>query len=485
MKRIDVLPDDVLLEIFDFCLNMYPSYHQKDTEAWQSLVHVCRQWRSLVLGSPRRLNLRLFCTPETRARSKLDIWPALPLIVKGCVTSSSGTDNIVAALKQYNRVCQVFLSEIAGWQLEEVSAVMQVPFPELTDLRLHSYDKTGPLIPDSFLDGSAPRLQIIYLFGISFPRLPDLLLSAPRLVDLRLYDIPHSGFISPEAMAASLSMLSSLKILTLEYLDFQSSQSRPGTESRSLPPPKRSILPALYDFHFKGVTEYLEDLVTFIDAPQLKTSEITFFNQVDFDCPRLAQFINCSPKLRACHEAHLEYNDSTASVKLRYETHHFCGYDSRLDDLQINISCKGLNRQLSSTKRICNSYFLSAVEDLYIKGGYLTIDWKNDAIENTLWLQLLLPFTAVKNLYIPEGVGPRIAAALQELVGDRITEVLPSLQNMTVTWPRPGPFRENIKRFVTARRLSGQPVAVDVRPILKWYGEEEEEESALSWMQSA
>jgi hypothetical protein len=378
------------------------------------------------------------------------------------------------------------LSELAGWQLEEVSAVMKVPFPELTDLRLHSNDKTLPalpLIPDSFLDGSAPRLQNIYLFGISFPGLPDLLLSATRLVDLRLKYIPHSGFISPEAMAASLSTLSSLKIFTLEYLDFQSSQSRPDTESRSLPPPKRSILPALYNFRFKGVTEYLEDLVTFIDVPQLETLEITFFNQVDFDCPRLAQFINCSQKLRACHEAHVEVSDSRASVKLRYRTH---DYDYRLDDLQINISCKGPNRQLSSTKRVCNPYFLSAVEDLYIECRYSKIDWKNDAIENTLWLQLLLPFTAVKILYISGEFVPGIAAALQELVGDRITEVLPGLQNMSVEWPRPaGPSRENIERFVTARRLSGQPVAIDVRRDIIWFDEEEEEESALSCMHSS
>jgi hypothetical protein len=46
---------------------------------------------------------------------------------------------------------------IPGWQLENVLvAAMQVPsFPELPDLRLSSLD---PVIPDSFLDGSAPRL---------------------------------------------------------------------------------------------------------------------------------------------------------------------------------------------------------------------------------------------------------------------------------------------------------------------------------------
>jgi hypothetical protein len=141
-------------------------------EAWQSLVHVCRRWRNVVLGSPRRLNLQLYCTPETPARDTLDVWPALPLIVRGDMTLS-GTDNIMAALGQSNRVCQVYLA-LAGWQLEEVLAAMEVPFPELTELRLLPDGETLPVIPDSFLDGSAPRLRIFEFHGIPFPGLSQL-----------------------------------------------------------------------------------------------------------------------------------------------------------------------------------------------------------------------------------------------------------------------------------------------------------------------
>jgi hypothetical protein len=154
--RINVLPDDVLLEIFDFYVEKSPYGGKPSVESWQSLVHVCRRWRNIVLESSRRLNLQLYCTPETLAKDALDVWPALPLIVHGDMISS-GTDNIIAALGQSNRVCYVELY-IAGWQLEVVLAAMQVPFPELTGLYLYSNDKTMPVIPDSFLDGSAPRL---------------------------------------------------------------------------------------------------------------------------------------------------------------------------------------------------------------------------------------------------------------------------------------------------------------------------------------
>jgi len=98
------------------------------------------------------------------------------------------------------------------------------------------------------------------------------------------------------------------------------------------------------------------------------------------------------------------------------------------------------------------------IESLHIVNRYSRLVWKNDAIENTLWLELLLPFPAVKNLYLPKDFAPGIAAALQEVVG---TEVLPSLQKMFVKGLEPsGPFRENIGKFVAARELSGHSVTI-------------------------
>src|SRR6266849_6867023 len=107
MKQSDQLPNDVLLEIFVIVNSSFDSSRsiEKNIEKWQSLVHVCRRWRSLVLGSPRSLNLQLCCTPKTPAKDILDIWPPLPLIVRGIDMTT--TDNIIAALGQSNRVRQV------------------------------------------------------------------------------------------------------------------------------------------------------------------------------------------------------------------------------------------------------------------------------------------------------------------------------------------------------------------------------------------
>ena len=101
------------------------------------------------------------------------------------------------------------------------------------------------------------------------------------------------------------------------------------------------------------------------------------------------------------------------------------------------------------------------VEDLYIDHRYSRLAWKNDAVEITLWLGLFLLFTGVKNLYLLKKFVPGIAVALQELVGGRITEELPSLQNIFVEGVEPsGPFQENIGQFIAARRLSNHPIAI-------------------------
>ena len=101
---------------------------------------------------------------------------------------------------------------------------MRRPFPALELLDLGFKDETQPVLPDSFLGRSAPDLERLTLRYIPFPGLPKLLLSATHLVDLHLYNIPHSGYISPEVMVTCLSMLTRLKYF---FITFESPQSRP------------------------------------------------------------------------------------------------------------------------------------------------------------------------------------------------------------------------------------------------------------------
>jgi hypothetical protein len=78
-------------------------------------------------------------------------------------------------------------------------------------------------------------------------------------------------------------------------------------------------------------------------------------------------------------------------------------------------------------------------------------------------LELFRPFTTVKNLYLTREIVPRIAPTLQELVGERVTEVLPNLQNIFLedlqeSESVQGP--ESMRQFIAARQLSSRPMAI-------------------------
>ena len=54
-------------------------------------------------------------------------------------------------------------------------------------------DESAPVLPDSFLGGSAPRPRTVWFNSIPFPGLVKLLLNAMYLVQLHLNTIPNFG----------------------------------------------------------------------------------------------------------------------------------------------------------------------------------------------------------------------------------------------------------------------------------------------------
>ena len=100
------------------------------------------------------------------------------------------------------------------------------------------------------------------------------------------------------------------------------------------------------------------------------------------------------------------------------------------------------------------------LEDLYIYESPSQPVWK-DNIENTLWLELLRPFPAVKNLYLSEKFASLIIPALQELTGGSTTEVLPTLQNIFLEELQPsGTVQASIRQFAATRQVTSHPIAV-------------------------
>jgi hypothetical protein len=449
---IDILPDDVLLEIFHFYKDD-PTSIRIYTWCWITLIHVCRRWRHIIFGSPQRLNLRLVCSEKTPVRRSLDIWPPFPIIVSSYTdqTVDEGClENVVAALKHRDRISTIFISDgMGGSALEKSIAAMLEPFPILTECALVSSDNSVsmPMLPETFLGGSAPQLEIFHLRGIPFPTFPDFILSSTQIRDLHLDDIPDSGYISPDAMATCLAALPNLRWLSI---GFRSPLSRPVEIAP--PPLTRAVFPALAHLFFRGVSEYFEGFIARIEGPHLFTFAIMFFMDLVFDIPQLHNFIN-----------------RTLAERVNRASMVFTGQEIKIifGILQLGIQCERLDWQLSSMTQILSQQlpFLSHVDHFEIcESAYFSsrIRWEDDPDMDPLqWLELLQLLIAVQNLYVSERLVHRVAAALKELTGEMAIEVLPVLHSLWLEGLEPsGPVQDAIKSFAAARQLTNHPVVI-------------------------
>jgi len=379
----------------------------------------------------------------------LDIWPPLPIYICAFYNARKsplrGVTNIVAALEQQNRVRGIWIFDVPNSLLNESVAMKSLP--ALTTLVLSSNDEKAPGLPDLFLGGSAPRLRTISLKGVPFPGLGKLLLSATDLVVLSLDDIPHSGYISPEAMVASLSSLTRLDLLDLR---FRSPRSRAVRENRHPSPLTRVVIPALTRLYFTGDSEYLEDIMSRIDAPLLDKMNITFFNQLVFVTPQLRHFISRTGIFRAPDCAHIFFDDGHVTVK-----------PSRR--LSLRILCEPSDWQLSSLSQLYNSA-LSPLPTLEHLEVHNLLEYWEDDMENVQWLELLHLLPSLKDLVLSGKTFRLVAPALNELDGESITEVLPALQNIVIQGPQPSePDNKAIGKFIATRQLLGSPVTVQHR----------------------
>jgi hypothetical protein len=450
---IDVLPDDALLEIFNFYLGE-PS-ERIETESWYTLVHVCRRWRSIVFESPRHLNVQLHYTPNRQVKVMLDTWPTLPIHISADGYKSArwhSENNLIAALEHTNRICQIQLKGFSCSKLENILTAMQKPFPALTSLDIGCpmfFPGAMAVLPQAFLGGSAQHLRSCKFSGVEFPGIWKLLLTANHLVTLHLWDSPHSMHASPEEMVTYLSTMPNLESLPIGFRSPQPLRNWPDQPNQHQPPLTRVILPSLTKFHFLVMGEYIEDFVSRIDAPLLDEVDITFFDQPIFHAPRLHDFLARNEKFKAHRRGAVVFCSSSIELKL--------------GSFSLGILCERSGRQVSSMAQFCSSslYRSSALKRLDICRVYPLISHRQHEVAETQWLDLLRPFTGLKDLHVGEGLTQHYALALQELAGQRVTEVLPALQNLFIEKLELSRLIQQILgQFVAARQLLGLPVAV-------------------------
>jgi hypothetical protein len=345
----------------------------------------------------------------------LDVWPPFPIEI-----GSSGLgDNIMAALEHHDRICEINL-DLTYSEYERLATVMQNPFPALTSLRLgKALFEHMPVLPDTFLGVSAPRLRSLLWGSLAFPKLPQLLLSFNDLSKLYLQGIPNHGYISPDAMVTGLSALTKLKYLCLDF-DFEE------TVVFQPPPPLTCVLlPALTQFEFRGTNEYWEDLLARIDVPRLETLTIMFKQRA----------LDIRPTISRSQMLGLfDYAGVTSSI---------CEVDIKLyrpeetdPSLRLGVVEEALGQQVSSIAQMCTQALtlLSSVTELCILGDRVIspseLDDLEDLWDNRVWLEHSHPFTAVQTLHLSGKIQPSIVSSLRGHIGESVTEVLPELQDL-------------------------------------------------------
>ncbi|KAH9955841.1 hypothetical protein BC827DRAFT_826044 [Russula dissimulans] len=239
------------------------------------------------------------------------------------------------------------------------------------------------------------------------------------------------------------------EISILELTNWHDAEAISGAD-RTLPP-TRSVLPALAKLMFRGAYEYLEDLLAQIDAPLLGDLYIEFFTDLIFDVPQLHQFIGHAEEFKKFDRADVLISNHSIRLYIYPNT----GSVDGRRRLELGINCAELDHQLLSLAQVCSPSFkfpiIFALEDLQIRedDSLSSSHWTDD-MENAQWLEILDPFTSLKNLYLTDGIAQRFCGVLQEVSGERAIEVLPVLRNLFVRGSSLEPVQEAMKPFVAA-----------------------------------
>jgi hypothetical protein len=410
-------------------------------------LYICRKWRHIVFAFQQALQLRLFCTHGTPVLKTLDFWPALPIVVQygGAAPSldplsPDDEDNIVAALKQSNRVRSISLT-VTSSLLEKLSAI-EMPFLELEDLVLLSRDGAWLTLPNTFRWGV--RLRTLHLTWPDIPALPKLLSLSTALVDLQLNKIPNVEYFSPNALANALFGMTQLRTLTLHLLSFTLHRNDLG-----LPPQSREFiaLPSLTCLNYRGTSDYLDSFVVRIDAPRLRSIDMTFFCRPTMDASQLGQFLSRIKMQQSCR-ADIVSSERAISISFTPPGAH--------TSLELHVSCSLLTRRLSYMAQICNSLsaFFQGVEYLCISARKPSSCWDDRDLTSNEWGMLIHPFRCTKWVRVS---GDQLTNVVLALRLQQCEAVLPALHKLCIQEPEPrqAPLREDVVSFVHSRRLSG------------------------------
>ena len=250
-------------------------------------------------------------------------------------------------------------------------------------------------------------------------------------------------------MVVGMAALPRLKTIIIE---FRSASPRP--DRISPPPITRTVLPALILFHFKGTSEYLEDLISRIDSPHLNWIDIHYLNQlVDFQVAQIHKFINRSlgPKLTLFPHAYVNFYEERVTFNTSRLAN--CQLPDPSSPTTITVVCEGTDWQVSHIAEVLSHFSPTLSSVVHLK---LNTEDHQSGSTSVEWVYFLRQFSTVRTLHVPWILADQFTVALTEIPEEMVAEVLPSLDLMYLG----GKPVRIVEKFIAARRLSDNPVTV-------------------------
>jgi hypothetical protein len=473
--KIDSLPEDVLLEIFDTYrqdMELLTRYENiwNSRDGWFKLAHVCSRWRRLVLLSPTRLHVHLLFTPRRSSRvTMLKRLPPFPILVDYRAASWTGREEnlALAAISNRSRVRGIAL-RTTYTDTDKLCRALSHPFPELESLEIFPSfprDHEMLILPANFLSGSLPCLRRLTLRKVAPRCLSPLLSSATGLVELTLSLHTEWGWPPEASLLSNLPRMSRLRHLELNLL-YQLSTliSDPPlfTGTGDIVP-----LSELTHLIFTGHRTYLEALVVGLAGPSLQHLDAKLHGQSEsaFPIPHLCKFIRSSE----CQFTTIRLVFSRSKLKF------YAGMGSEsIDDLPFRIiipepvSLEQMGKELSGP--------FSTVEGLTI-----TLDepWFREPQGPSLtdqWRGFFHHVPQVKMVQVPAREAHNVSHAFQQDGQEPALDLLPALEKVKVDMRhRPHiassrsdlytSIRGSFEPLIAAREQVGRPVALIIMDV--------------------
>ena len=431
---------------------------------WYKLTHVCRRWRHLILESPSYLGLSLVCTWGTPVALMLAHSPSLPIIIEYIDTNrdiaAEEEENILVALEQRDRIRRIRL-RMAVPSLRKLIMAIDGEYPVLEYLIM------GPPVEDTCTALTlsrtlqAPHLRHLLLRGFVLPMGSRLLTSAAGLVVLALTVGLPSTYFRPNSLLHWLSYMPQLETLLIVFL-----YPVPNieVERQLMHSPITAAPVTLLNLRwcvFRGVSAYVEAVVSQMTAPRLEKLGIQFFKQLTFSVPRLLQFMDLTENLAGFNSVKFKFSVDKVYVEM---------YPSLSDEVtkhafSIYVDSWHLDWQVFSMAQILNSssQIFSAVEHLTLE--HEEHSWSSrvhNEVDRTEWRNLLRPFSKVKTLRVHDGLVRELSRCLRPGNEELPLELLPELQELRYSGSG-DPTGDAFTSFIDARQIADSPVTL-VRP---------------------